>query len=124
MNITYVILLIAALGGVGGVATSALKDGFNLPHFDQKARIWRPGWIGNVLTGAIAAMVVWGVYGAASTYEVLNGDVKELKLTVAQLLMSLVIGLSGSQILALLAEKNAEKIKSGQLQEALSELTK
>jgi hypothetical protein len=45
-------------------------------------------------------------------------------LTIAQLLSSLVIGLSGGKILTLMAEKNAAKFKGNELAAALDAITK
>jgi pseudouridine-5'-phosphate glycosidase len=47
-----------------------------------------------------------------------------VRLTVAQLLTSLVIGLSGGKILTLMAEKQAATISKDQLAAAVKALTK
>src|ERR1700690_3278930 len=55
-------------GALGGLLNAYLQDGgFKLPGFqvlsdDQK--IFRPGFLGNVLVGLVTALVMWGLYGA------------------------------------------------------------
>jgi hypothetical protein len=86
--------------------------------------VWRPGWIGNVLVGAVASVVVWGIYGPLASVDLLTGEMAGVHLTVAQLLTSLVIGLSGGKILTLMAEKQAATISKDQLAAAVKALTK
>jgi hypothetical protein len=124
MTIWQIILLIAGFGAVGGIVNSAISGEFNYPRLDPAAKVWRPGWIGNVLVGAVAALVVWGVYGPVASYDLVTGKTVELHLTVAQLLTSLVVGLSGGKILTLMAEKQAATISKDQLAATLSALTK
>jgi hypothetical protein len=124
MTIWQIILLIAGCGAIGGIVNCAISGEFNYPRFDRGAKVWRPGWIGNVLVGAVASVVVWGIYGPLASYDVMTGHVADIHLTVAQLLSSLVIGLSGGKILTLMAEKQAATISKDQLAAAVKALTK
>jgi hypothetical protein len=124
MTIWQIILLIAACGATGGIVNCAISGEFNYPQFDPAAKVWRPGWIGNVLIGAVASVVVWGIYGPVASFDLVNGKMADVHLTVAQLLTSLVIGLSGGKILTLMAEKQAESVSKGQLAAALDAITK
>ncbi len=56
--------------------------------------------------------------------DLLTGEMAGVRLTVAQLLTSLVIGLSGGKILTLMAEKQAATISKDQLAAAVKALTK
>ena len=40
-------------------------NGFVLPKYvvADPARVWKPGFLGNVIIGAAAAFVTWGLYG-------------------------------------------------------------
>jgi hypothetical protein len=49
MTIWQIILLISACGAMGGIVNCAISGEFNYPRFDAAAKVWRPGWIGNVL---------------------------------------------------------------------------
>jgi hypothetical protein len=124
MTIWQIILLVAAFGALGGTVNSAISGEFNYPRFDPAAKVWRPGWIGNVLVGAVASVVVWGIYGPLASYDLVTGKAADIHLTLAQLLSSLVIGLSGGKILTLMAEKQAATISKDQLAATLSALTK
>jgi hypothetical protein len=124
MTIWQIILLIAGFGAIGGIVNCAISGEFNYPRFDAAAKVWRPGWIGNVLVGAVASVVVWGIYGPLASYDVMTGTMADIHLTVAQLLSSLVIGLSGGKILTLMAEKQAATISKDQLAAAVKALTK
>src|SRR6266542_3395714 len=103
MTIWQIILLIAGCGAIGGIVNSAINGEFNYPRVDRAEKVRRPCWIGNVLVCAVAALVVWGVYGTLASYHLVTVTKIELHLTVAQLLTSLVVGLSGGKILTLMA---------------------
>src|SRR2546429_3446547 len=104
MTIWQIILLIAGCGAVGGIVNCAISGEFNYPRFDAAAKVWRPGWIGNVLVGAVASVFVWGIYGPLASVDLLTGEMAGVRLNVAQLLTSLVIGLSGGEILSIISE--------------------
>jgi hypothetical protein len=65
---------IAAAGGLGGVVAALLSEdkGFVLPTRmtnaadGSKSNVIRPGFIGLILIGAIAATVSWALYGPAA----------------------------------------------------------
>ena len=97
MNIYALLGIVSGMGALGGLVNCALEGEFSLPHLDAEFKVWRPGWIGNVLCGAVAAAVVWGLYGPLSGLE-LTG-LLEARLTVSQAFTSLVVGLSGGRIL-------------------------
>ena len=124
MTIWQIIMLIAGFGAIVGIVNCAISGEFNYPRFDAGAKVWRPGWIGNVLIGAVASVVVWGIYGPVASYDILHGTLVDVHLTIAQLLTSLVVGLSGGKILTLMAEKQAESVSKNQLAAALDAITK
>ncbi len=54
--------VVAAAGAVGGTVNALLSsNGFPLPKFTQG--ILQLGVIGNVILGAFAALITWGLYG-------------------------------------------------------------
>ena len=77
-------------GALGGVVNCWLVDeGFLQPRWVQRSpdeRLWHPGWIGNVFTGAIAALV---------TYCLVTGGLASSK----QLGLSILSGLGGGNVL-------------------------
>ena len=105
MNIYELAALIFVFGGVGGFANCLLvgSDRFR-PGYDAQ-RNWLPGWSGSIVLGAIAAVVIWGVYGSSASYDLLGPEKFVPHLTLAQLLTSLVVGMGGSRILTLETQK-------------------
>ena len=66
MSLWLLGLVIAGAGAAGGVVNALLTDnGFVLPKYvaAEPARIWKPGFLGNLIIGAAAAFVTWGLYG-------------------------------------------------------------
>jgi hypothetical protein len=59
----YSFIVIASAGGFGGIANCVLSGGFALPYLDKDTGIWKPGWIGTVFVGALAAIIVAVLYG-------------------------------------------------------------
>lgn len=99
MSLTLIIVWLSVMGAIGGLVNCTLSGGFRLPHLDRRTKIWRPGWMGNVLLGTVAADLMWGVYNPAAFYELSARAPAELHLTLAQLLSSLLVGISGARIL-------------------------
>jgi hypothetical protein len=59
-------LIIIGAGAAGGIINALLTDnGFVVPKYVHAdfARVWKPGFIGNIIIGAAAAIVTWGLYG-------------------------------------------------------------
>lgn len=110
MSIWGLVGLIALLGAVGGIANSAISGEFVLPRFDRKRRTWRPGWIGNVVVGSIAAVVIGGMYGTLSQVVINNGEPVLPKLTISQLIGAVVVGLGGGNILTQLSQRQAQRL--------------
>jgi hypothetical protein len=60
------LLIIAGAGAVGGLFNALLSDnGFALPTRDERTGVLRIGFLGNVMIGALAGAVTWGLYGPA-----------------------------------------------------------
>src|SRR2546430_12774558 len=74
MTIWQIILLIAGCGAVGGIVNCAISGEFNYPGFDAAAKVWRPGLIGNGLVGAVAAVVVLGIYCPLASVDLLTRE--------------------------------------------------
>jgi hypothetical protein len=66
MSLWVLGLIIAGAGAAGGILNALLTDnGFVVPKYvhAEDARVWKPGFIGNIVIGAAAAFVTWGLYG-------------------------------------------------------------
>lgn len=110
MDIIGVIILVVLLGALGGFTNCLVAGEFHLPYKDPKTRVWKPGWIGTVLVGGIAAVLTWALYSPCASVDITKGGLKDVSITISQLFSSLVVGLGGGRILMDIAVKKAEKV--------------
>ena len=114
------LLYVAIAGSIGGVVNALLTDkGFRMPGKEQAEHttIYRPGWIGNVLVGAIAAAVSWGLYGPLAAYYVAgtsealkaNASRETIGLTLSSLVGAVLIGIGGARWLTNEVDKSLLK---------------
>ena len=100
----FMILILA--GGVGGVVNALMTDnGFILPKWEDANgnKIWRPGMVGNVIIGAVAAIISWGLYGPFADYIFIgdpNPNAAKPNLTVAAVVGAILIGVGGARWLS------------------------
>ena len=98
-------------GALGGVINALMTDnGFIFPQTTPAAgggTIWRPGVIGNVVIGAIAALISWGLYGSGAGVSILS-DAK-VDLTWAGFAAALLVGVGGSRWLTSEVDKSLLK---------------
>jgi hypothetical protein len=92
---------IAGAGAVGGIVNALLSDnGFPLPKLQDG--ILRPGIIGNLLLGAFAAVITWGLYGPLKDAVVMGlqppGQVAAT-LTVTTLVGAALAGAGGARVI-------------------------
>lgn len=95
------------MGIIGGVANSLLiEEGFALPLVvvdKQNRRVWRPGFISNIVLGAIAALATYLL--GAYKLELLN-----------QLGIALVSGIGGGNVLTSLMQKQQSNVLKAQME--------
>jgi hypothetical protein len=86
-----------ARGSPGCVVNALLSDnGFVTPKW--KRTVWCPGFIANVLLGAVAAFISWALYGSGAGVEL--GQVTErstISLRFSALAGALVVGIAGAE---------------------------
>jgi hypothetical protein len=105
MSVYGVISAIAIAGAVGGVINALMTDnGFLMPYKDEKNRnIIRPGLIGNIIIGIVAALVSWGLYGPWANTVWFVGNMGEplsevsIGVTISTLAGAVLIGIGGSR---------------------------
>jgi len=103
-----IVLAIFAAGVVGGLTNAAIAGELRLPHRDPEARVYKPGWIGNVLIGGVAALVFWGLYGPMGQAVLIGTSSTagpEPTLRVAELFAALLTGIGGGRLLTAEVEK-------------------
>jgi hypothetical protein len=113
MPIWIMCLVILGAGAVGGIGNAMITDnGFPLPQWKQVdgAKILRPGVLGNVLLGALGALVSWGLLSSVSTLIIFSGNqAMSADLTVGTLIGAIIAGLGGARVLTSEVDKNLLK---------------
>ena len=121
MQIPLIALLVLACGGLGGLVNALLAGDLHLPHREEN--IYSPGWIGNVVVGAVAALVFWGLYGPMAKVAVIGTTAPDVPIafTIAELAGSVVTGIGGGRILSSEVEKRTLNNMKDSLVETLSQ---
>ena len=91
-------------GAVGGIINALVSDnGFIKPSEETagEVTIIRPGFAGNILLGAVAAFISWGLYGAFSN-TVLFGTATgigtdDITVSIASIAGALLVGIGGAR---------------------------
>jgi hypothetical protein len=123
MSILELLVIIAVLGALGGLVNALMSDnGFILPKRETAAgsNVLRPGFLGNMLLGAVAAIIFWGLYGPFAEVNVVGDDPREQPEvagptqdeeddkygeTLAGLIGVLVIGAGGARVITAEVDK-------------------
>ncbi len=125
-SIWFMMFLVAFAGAIGGVVNALMtENGFLLPRSEeatQSTTILRPGYLGNVLIGSVAAVISWGLYGPVSAYfiagtaEALKGNSSPEKvgLSLASLVGAALIGVGGARWLSGEVDKNLLRAAAAQ----------
>jgi hypothetical protein len=103
---------IVVAGAVGGVMNAVFVDkGFLMPRRETAdgVTILRPGWIGNVCVGAVAALVSWGLYGPFASRDVLGAGQPDAEVTLmlSSLVGAVLVGIGGARWLTNEVDKSA-----------------
>jgi hypothetical protein len=102
MAVWLLFLIVFGAGLVGGTFNALLSDnGFALPKYT--AGILRPGWLGNALTGGVAAAVSWCLYGplaGVSIVAVTGSGATKGELTLSALGGAILVGIAGARWLS------------------------
>jgi hypothetical protein len=110
MNATnyYVVGLIVLMGSLGSLVSAFVGDnGWHLPMTDNG--IFRPGYLGNMLVGALAALASWGMQKAVT---LIGAAPSTLSFSTADMANAIVIGFGGaswfkSQVEKVILQKTA-----------------
>ncbi|MEI6031505.1 MAG: hypothetical protein WCQ20_10120 [Synechococcaceae cyanobacterium ELA739] len=113
------IVLIGLAGLVGGSINALLSDnGFAMPRSIELngQRIYRPGFFGNMLVGAVSAFVSWALYGplanvviAGTPEAIKTGQTLDAGITLSTLGGAVLTGVAGSRWLTNEIEKTILK---------------
>jgi membrane associated rhomboid family serine protease len=102
--IWQIIGIVFLAGAIGGVINALMTDnGFIVPKNEEASgiKIWRPGVIGNVLIGAVAAVISWGLYGPFTDFVIMGKqDTEDPSLKVAAFVGAILVGVAGAKWLS------------------------
>lgn len=118
--IASMLLLIFIAGLLGGAVNALITDnGFIFPQSATTAdgvKILRPGFIGNMFAGGVAAMISWGLYGPLSAVIIVGtkaassgtaaATTNAVGLSLASLVGALLVGVGGARWLSNEVDKN------------------
>ena len=98
------LLIVATAGGIGGCVNALLSDnGFVMPRAETTGvgSIVRPGFLGNILIGAVAAAISWGLYGPFASAVVFGAPMEanpvKPSLSLSALVGAVLIGIGGAR---------------------------
>src|SRR5579859_338508 len=92
--------IICVTGAIGGLINALLSDnGFLLPCKQEvnQLRILRPGFLGNMVIGMVAAAISWGLYGPLSTMPIFSALPAAQSLTLSSLVGAALVGIGGAR---------------------------
>jgi hypothetical protein len=101
-----IFMILTLAGGLGGVINALMTDnGFVFPKWEDANgnKIWRPGMLGNVIIGAVAAVISWGLYGPFADYVFIGAPTANPAipyLTVSAFVGAILIGVGGARWLS------------------------
>jgi hypothetical protein len=125
ISVKTLILLLSACGLVGGIVNAFLSaEGFILPKMQtltDGTGVWRPGFLGNILVGIVAAVSLGCLSGPIGASKVIsNIDAPSL----ANLAAAMLTGIGGARILTQEVDRKALNATKQQLGEAVQNLVK
>ncbi len=102
MSLLVPIGIILLGGAFGGIINAIVSDnGFIKPREEtvDNVTIVRPGFAGNMLLGAVAAFVSWGLYGAFSGAIIYGSEglVADISLSISTVAGAILIGIGGAR---------------------------
>lgn len=104
MTFWLILIVVFVAGGVGGIVNALMSDnGFVLPKSTDTngGRIVRPGFLGNIIIGGIAAVISWGLYGPFAAYPLIGdtetANVVPVTLTLSAFVGAILVGVGGAR---------------------------
>jgi membrane associated rhomboid family serine protease len=111
MQMWIAVIVIIASGAIGGVFNALVIDGGFVRGGETKKdgkTIWSLGFFTNILTGAFAAFLSWGLYGSFSSINLFK-PTETVELTLSAICGAALVGFSGSSWLTTQAKKDTWK---------------
>jgi hypothetical protein len=121
MNLWLGLLAVCVAGAIGGAVNAYLTDnGFAWPRQEKVdgVNLTRPGFLGAMFVGAVAAGISWGLYGPFAAHAILGATPEAIEevaaatpvtLTLSALVGAVLVGIGGSRWLTDQVDKNLLK---------------
>jgi hypothetical protein len=117
MTLWILLSIVCFAGGIGGIVNALLTDnGFVLPksvQVENGVSVIRPGFLGNILIGAIAAGISWGLYGPLAAFVIFGSGValqqnrpESLAISLSSLVGAVLVGVGGARWLTSEVDKS------------------
>jgi len=112
---TAMLLVVGLAGLIGGLVNALMTDnGFIMPKkvVADQLTILRPGVLGNMFIGAVAAVVSWGLYGPMAAVIAIEGPstpasgTVPLGLPLASIVGAILVGIGGAKWLTAEVDKS------------------
>ena len=92
-------LIVLGAGGLGCAVAALLSEDkdYVLPTraVGATGTVYRPGWVGLIVTGAVGAWLAWGLYGPVASASV--SDSGDYALTMSTICGAVLVGTGGSK---------------------------
>jgi hypothetical protein len=93
MELLWVIVIVLVAGAAGGFVNVFIGDnGLHLPKLEHG--VWRPGYLGTVFVGTIAAIASWAT---VKSVVLLGADAQAVSLSTGDLANALAVGFGGAK---------------------------
>jgi hypothetical protein len=119
MRIILAIVLIA--GGLGGSLNALITDnGFIRPQWTsaEQGKVLRPGFLGNILIGAVAAVISWCLYGPHAVVPLVGvwdgAEAQQVTLTLTAFAGAVLVGVGGTRWLTNEVDKKMLRVAASQ----------
>ncbi len=128
MAVGWVILFIAVAGPVGGLLNALFAaEGFILSRVDtlpDGRKIWRPGFVGNVVVGGITALVLTALCSPLGAMKLGSAGATgtTYDLTLAELAGAFLCGLGGARLLTQEVGRHYDQVSQQKAKAALDTL--
>jgi hypothetical protein len=104
MTFWLILVVVWVAGGVGGAINALMTDnGFVLPKSaaTDDGRILRPGFLGNILIGGVAALISWGLYGPFAAHPLIGASAvassEPVMLSLSGFVGAVLVGVGGAR---------------------------
>lgn len=121
MTFWLILLVVFVAGSIGGVINALMSDnGFVIPTpvNTNDGRILKPGFLGNILIGGVAAVISWGMYGPFAAYALIGGTSttgsEAVILTLSAFVGAILVGVGGARWLTNEVDKTMLRVAASQ----------